>query len=94
MSFFTGMLGFGLRPSVVEVVAPPTTDGEVNSSGGTIREGEQFNVYRAAGELTNITDITINSIAATSVTSVDDNSVQAAAPATGLMYGTYSMRLA
>lgn len=59
----------------------------ITAAGGTVKDGEQFNVYYASGGLTGATSVTINGIACTGLSVTDDNNLLATAPSNDLLHG-------
>lgn len=83
------MLGLSLGLSIGRVGSGGGGGGSVESvtaAGGTVKDGEQFSVYYAAGGLTGATGVTIDGVACTGVSVTDDNNLTATAPADDLMH--------
>lgn len=84
------MLGLSLSLTGVAVRGSVGGGGgveEITAAGGTVKDGEQFNVYYASGGLTGATSVTINGIACTGLSVTDDNNLTATAPANDLLHG-------
>jgi len=66
----------------------------ITAIGGTVKEGESFAIFIAAGGLTGATAVTIDGVACTSVVITDDFNATATAPVDGLLHDvTHGMNI-
>lgn len=84
------MLGLSLSITNIRPAAGGGGGGSIEqiiAAGGTVKDGEQFTIYYAAGGLTGATGVTIDGVACTGVSVTDDNNLTATAPANDLLHG-------